>query len=101
MAVRKNAAKPVEGATPRWLSPGSDGILGPAEQIAHDILAERRDLLPSVERIMTAGLATDDTLKAIGLFRDALASPDDVRRDPRVAIAEAAGETVPVAPRNR
>jgi hypothetical protein len=57
--------------------------------IAHEILAERRDLLPSVERIMMAGLGSDGTLKAINLFRDSLGHPGDVHRDPKVAIAAA------------
>ena len=44
---------------------------------------------------MTAGLGTEGTLKAIGLFRDSLTNPGDVHRDPRVAIAEVAATLEP------
>jgi hypothetical protein len=89
MATRKQAAKPLNGIS-RWQSSGSPDDVGPAERIAHEILSGRRDLLPSVDRIMTAGLGTAGTLHAITLFRDALDKPGDVHRDPRVAIAEGA-----------
>jgi hypothetical protein len=88
MATRKPSVKPSNG--PRWQSSGSPDDLEPAEQIAHEILTGRRDLLPSVERIMTADLGEAGTLRAISLFRDALSNPGDVHRDPRVAIAESA-----------
>jgi len=89
MAAKKSAAAHSR-TTHRWQS--SEGLddLSPAERIAHDIVSGRRDLLPSVERIMTAGLSTDGTLRAIGLFRDAVGTPGDAHRDPRVAIAEGA-----------
>ena len=98
MATKKHTAKPPNGA-PRWQS-GSPDDLGPAELIAHEILAGRRDLFPSVERIMTAGLETDGTLRAISLFRDSLGNPGDVHRDPRVAIVDgaAAAERAAVTP---
>lgn len=70
-----------------YRSSTSPDDLGPANRIAFDIVAERRDLLPSVERIMNAGLEEDDTVKAITLFRDALNAAGDPNRDPRVAIA--------------
>jgi hypothetical protein len=89
MATRKQATKPGH-VRYRWQSAESPDDLGPADRIAHDILAGRRDLLPSVERIMTAGLGDDGTLRAIGLFRDSLTTPGDVNRDPRVAIARCA-----------
>jgi hypothetical protein len=78
---RKNAApNPYRSST-------SPDDLGPANRIAFDIVAERRDLLPSVERIMNAGLAEEDTVRAITMFRDALGADGDPNRDPRVAIA--------------
>ena len=82
--VKKRAEKP---AAKSWESTGSPDELGPAERVAYDILATRRDLFPSIERIMNAGLTEDGTLKAIGLFRDSLGNIGDVHRDPRVAIA--------------
>lgn len=86
MATKKQAAK-TPNRIARWQSTGPPEDVGPAEQIANEILAGRRDLLPSVDRIMTADLGSEGTLKAIGLFRDALNEPGDVHRDPRVAIA--------------
>jgi hypothetical protein len=75
--------------TPRWALPGPPENLDAAEQMAHDILAERRDLLPSVARIMNADLGTERTLTALGSFRHALTRPGDMHRDPKVAIADA------------
>lgn len=66
--------------------------LAPADQIAHDIVARRRDLIPSVSRIMNAGLGVA-TLTAITLFRDALTDLSDPNRDPAVAIANGARAT--------
>lgn len=78
---RKNAApNPYRSST-------SPDDLTPANRIAFDIVAERRDLLPSVERIMNAGLEDDDTVQAITKFRDALSAEGDPNRDPRVAIS--------------
>lgn len=91
MAVKKRVATP----TYSWLRSGTTE-LSPAEQVAHDILTERRDLMPSVERIMNAGLGADGTLRAIGLFRDALTTEGDVHRDPRVAIATCMPEGGPI-----
>lgn len=69
-----------------WRSSREDGELNPAERVAHDVLTARRDLLPSVELIMTAGLGSEATLRAISLFRDSLTNAGDANRDPRVAI---------------
>ena len=74
-------------AAENWKSPGSPHELNPVEQLAHTIVHERPDLMPSVERIMLAPLDGDDRLQALTLFRDALHSPGDPNRDPRVAIA--------------
>ena len=63
--------------------------LPPADRIAREIVTGRRDLLPSVERIMNAELDADGTQRAMELFRDSLASPGDPNRDPRVAITAA------------
>ena len=35
---------------------------GPADRIAYDIIADRHDLLPSVERIMNAGFDHENTV---------------------------------------
>jgi len=60
---------------------------GAATRIAFEIIAERSDLLPSVDRIMNADLDDDAVLRAITLFRNSLREPGDPHRDPRVAIA--------------
>jgi hypothetical protein len=70
-----------------YLTTASPDDLEPTNRIAFEIIAERRDLLPSVERIMNAGLDTAAGLRAITLFRDSLSRADDPHRDPRVAIA--------------
>ena len=77
---------------PRKLAPNpyrttaSPEDLAPTERVAFDIIAERPDLLPSVDRIMTAELDEPATLRAITLFRDSLGKGSDPNRDPRVAI---------------
>lgn len=70
-----------------WKMPGSPDELPPVEQLAHGIVGERPDLLPSVERIMVAALDGGGRLRALEMFRDALHTPGDPNRDPRVAIA--------------
>jgi hypothetical protein len=72
-----------------YLTSSSVDDLSPANRIAYEIVAERRDLVPSVERIMNAGLDQDGTVHALSLFRESLTSVGDPHRDPRVAIATA------------
>ena len=86
MTVSKRAA--AKRPATDWKSPGSPHELGTAEQLAHAIVTERADLLPSVERIMTAPLDGDGRVRALGLFRDSLTTPGDRHRDPRVAIEQ-------------
>jgi hypothetical protein len=69
-----------------YRTPSSPDDLNPTDRIAFDIFTGRPDLLPSIERIMTAGLDDDATYRAISLFRDSLESGSDPNRDPRVAI---------------
>ena len=64
--------------------------MGPSERLAHEIVSARRDLLPSVERIMDAGLADDERQRALELFQASLGNVGDPHRDPRVAIANSA-----------
>jgi hypothetical protein len=78
-----------------WKSPGSADELGEAEQVAHAIITERSDLMPSVERIMNSTLESDERVGALKLFRDSLHTPGDANRDPRVAIESS--RTNPVA----
>jgi hypothetical protein len=70
-----------------YLTAPTPDALGAADRIAYDIVAGRRDLLPSVERIMNAGLGEDDTVGALTLFRSSIGVTGDPNRDPRVAIA--------------
>jgi hypothetical protein len=78
--------KPRKVARNPYLTTSSPDDLGPTDRIAFDIISDRPDLLPSVERIMTAGLDGDATNRAINLFRESLESGSDPNRDPRVAI---------------
>jgi hypothetical protein len=85
MVVRKSAKQ----AGNPYLGDGDIDGLSPANRLAYDIVAERRDVLPSVERIMNAGLTEHDTVTALSLFRTALGSVTDPNRDPRAAVAAA------------
>jgi hypothetical protein len=76
-----------------YLTAPTPDELGAANRIAYAIVADRRDLLPSVERIMNAGLDEDGTVGALTLFRAALGVIGDPNRDPRVAIAAHASAT--------
>ena len=84
--VTKKAAK---GAGNPYLGDGNLEAMSPPKRLAYEIVAERRDVLPSVDRIMNAGLAEDETVTALSLFRTALGSLDDPNRDPRTALAAA------------
>ena len=85
MAAKKSSRD--KRPTNPYLTAASPDELGPSDRIAYDIVADRRDLLPSVERIMTAEIDLDHRLRAITLFRDALGRDGDPHRDPRVSIA--------------
>lgn len=87
MAANKKKQK-----TSRW----RDGVtsideLGPCEQLAHQIVTDFGDLEPSVERIMIAELDDAQRLVALTSFHTSLGRVGDPNRDPRVAIANAAG----------
>ena len=70
-----------------YLTAATPEELGAPNKIAFEIVAERRDLLVSVERIMNAGLNEADTVSALDSFRRAIGTTNDPNRDPRVAIA--------------
>jgi hypothetical protein len=84
----KRALKPA----PDWQSLGSPADLAAPDRLAHEIVTARRDLMPSVNLIMSAGLDADATLRALELFKDSLTTVGDVNRDPRVAIARCQAE---------
>lgn len=83
----KKASKAAAG-NPYLAAAESDDQTSP-NRIAYEIVLERRDVLPSVERIMNAGLDEPVTLEALSLFRTALGDPLDPNRDPRAALAAA------------
>lgn len=88
MAARKRAtAQPVR---PYLGSPDQED-LSPAYQVANEIVTTRADLMPSVDRIIGAGLNGPNEERALTLFRDSLSNPGDPHRDPTVAIAAATG----------
>ena len=91
MATSRRAKQPDNP----YRTSASPDDLEPPDRIAFDIIAERRDLLPSVDRIMNAELDADARLRAITLFRDSLTSAGDPHRDPRVAIANSGAGAVP------
>jgi hypothetical protein len=83
-------SRPAKRIANPYLTMASPDDLSPPNRIAFEIVAERRDLLPSVERIMNAGLDEEATAKALGLFRTSLGVSGDPHRDPAVAIATSA-----------
>ncbi len=87
--MAKAKSKKVES---RW-SAGATSVddLAPRERLAHEIVSAHGDLLPSVERIMDAELDEDQSLAALTAFHESIGTAGDPNRDPRVAIANAAG----------
>jgi hypothetical protein len=84
------ARKPVSAQPVRpYLGSTNPEDLSPAYRVAHEIVNTRADLLPSVDRIMAAGLNTSDEERALTLFRDSLGHPGDPHRDPIIAISAA------------
>lgn len=78
-------------ASSKWSEHSTDvDDLAPRERMAHEIVSEYGDLLPSVERIMDAELTDEQGLAALTAFRASLDNPGDPNRDPRVTIANAA-----------
>lgn len=88
MAAKKKATK---GRSSPYLTSTDVDELSPTNRLAHEILTSSGDLLPSIDRIMHAGLSDSDTLAALTLFRDSLGVSGDPNRDPLVAIATASG----------
>ena len=88
MAARKKAA--AQPVRPYLGSPDPEE-LSPSYRVAYEIVTTRADLLPSVDRIIGAGLDEPNEERALTLFRDSLADPGDPHRDPNVAIAAASG----------
>lgn len=87
MTTKRSAAGSKAAANNPYLTTSTPDELEPANRIAYDIVLDRRDVLPSVERIMNAGLDDQAKLQAMTLFRDALMTIGDPNRDPKVAIA--------------
>ena len=67
--------------------------LEPNERLAHELVVLRRDLTPSVERIMNHEMSEAARGRALAVFADSLNNPGDPNRDPRIAIENATSET--------
>lgn len=63
------------------------------QRLAHELVVRRRDLTPSVARIMDASMTPTARSRALAAFSTAVDTPGDPNRDPRVAIAFASAET--------
>jgi len=87
MAKNPPARVGAHHSTKPYLSTVDVAELSPADRVAREIVSVRKDLSPSVARIMDAELEDAARLRAIELFRDALQTTGDPNRDPRVAIA--------------
>lgn len=90
MAVSKPVRRTKPVPSPWWNATVDIETLNEHQRLAHEIVTRRRDLTPSVERIMEANLADEVRLRALAAFNAALATPGDPNRDPRVALANAA-----------
>jgi hypothetical protein len=76
--------------TSRWRDATVDvESLEEDHRLAHELVLRRRDLTPSVARIMDADIGVDARCRALTAFTDALDTPGDPNRDPRVAIISA------------
>ena len=84
MTAKKPRSAP--GVAADWASPGSPHELDELHLTAHGMVNARPDLRPSIARIISADLDSPARLRALTLFKDALTSPGDPNRDPRVAI---------------
>ncbi|MGA9278066.1 hypothetical protein [Ilumatobacter sp.] len=84
------AASKKKPTTSQWFT-GETPLeeLDPSKQVAHEIVQVRRDLMPSVDRIMSADLTEPQRHQAIGLFQASLVDIDDPFRNPDLAIEEA------------
>jgi hypothetical protein len=94
----KKSLRPLPANAKPYLALVDIADLGPADRVARQILDVRRDLLPSVARIMDADLDPESTLVAMELFRESLESGSDPHRDPRAAIATAAARQAAATP---
>ena len=84
MAKKQPVSKWSDGTTPLEELPEP-------EQLAHQIVIERGDVISSVTRIMEAELSDEGRMQALSAFHTALSDLDDPNRDPRVSIAAAEG----------
>ncbi|MFN8024532.1 MAG: hypothetical protein U0Q03_23595 [Acidimicrobiales bacterium] len=93
MTASSKNVRPTKGSTPlpAYLQTSLPADATAVDQLAFEILSGRRDLLPSVQRIIDAG-GEGGGERALRLFCDALDVIGDPNRDPRVAIANAASQ---------
>lgn len=98
MVINKRPSRSTKQAANPYLTTDTPDQLEPPNRIAYEIMSERRDLLPSLERIMNAGLSPTATTHALTLFRESLLVPGDPNRDPSVAIARSAEQPEPQVP---
>ena len=88
MAAKK---QPVQTPKNPYQTSTNPDELSPANRVAFEILTDRRDLMPSVDRIMNAGLEEPAAVEALTRFRDSLSNMGDPHRDPRYAIESVGG----------
>ncbi|MEZ5219268.1 MAG: hypothetical protein R2715_22405 [Ilumatobacteraceae bacterium] len=78
MAAKK---QPVQTPKNPYQTSTNPDELSPANRVAFEI-TDRRDLMPSVDRIMNAGLEEPACGRALTRFRDSLSNMGDPHRDP-------------------
>jgi len=90
MPAPKKPSSRKQPAVSQWWNATVDvDTLSEQQQLAHQIVVRRRDLTPSVERIMNSEIDEGVRSKALSAFSVAIDTPGDPNRDPRVAITNA------------
>jgi hypothetical protein len=89
-AVKKPAKRVVEKGEQRaYMQATLPADARPVDRVAYDVLMQRSDLLPSVERILNGSPDEATAERALVLFQQALSGVDDPNRNPQTAIAAA------------
>ena len=87
--TKKTAKNKKAAASPWWDATVDIDTLDDEQRLAHEIVTRRRDLTPSVQRIMSSQLDAAVRGRALAAFDAALTVPGDPNRDPRVALDNA------------
>lgn len=94
MPEPKKQSRRKPAPTSQWWDASVDvESLDADQRLAHELVVRRRDLTPSVARIMDTEMDSATRSRALAAFSHALDTPGDPNRDPRVAIISATSAT--------